>query len=305
MLQADLETAIDHQNESTSVDYKASFDFTCPAEWVEIVKDVVAFANSGGGVVIFGLNDNGTASEFDCRTLDALDPAALTDKIYRYTGQQFSAFSFLKTLRGGWLLFAIAVEGVTVPVVFSKPGTYDVGGGKQKTAFSAGTVYFRHGAKSEPANADDLRVFIETRIETMRKAWFEGIVKVVEAPADSRIEVISPKTAEVSAGPVRLVNDPAAPALRHVSLDETHPFRQKEVVAEINKFLAGTKTIIPYHIQCVRQVYGIETNPTFAYKMNHSAAQYSQAFVDWIMQQHSKNLDFFEDAKRRAQAKKD
>jgi predicted HTH transcriptional regulator len=53
MLQTDLETAIDHQSESTSVDYKSSFDFSSAAEWVEIVKDVVAFANSGGGVVIF------------------------------------------------------------------------------------------------------------------------------------------------------------------------------------------------------------------------------------------------------------
>jgi hypothetical protein len=156
-------------------------------------------------------------------------------------------------MAGRFLRFA--VDEVAAPIVFSKPGTYDVGGGKQKTAFSGGTVYFRHGAKSEPANADDLRIFIENRIEAMRKAWFEGIVKVVEAPPGSRVEVTPPETANASAGAVRLVNDPAAPALRHVPVDETHPFRQKEVVAEINRRLAGAKIIIPYHIQCVRQAY--------------------------------------------------
>jgi hypothetical protein len=305
MLQADLEIAIDHQSESSAVDYKSSFDAASSSEWIEIVKDLAAFANSGGGLVIFGISDDGLLSAFDCRVLNSLDPANLTDKIYKYTGQQFSGFSFLKTIRNEKQLFAIAVDGVAAPIVFSKPGTYDVGGGKQKTAFSAGTMYFRHGAKSEPANADDLRVFIENRIETMRREWFAGIVKVVEAPLGSQVEVTPPTAVDTSSGPVRLVNDPTAPAFRQVSVDETHPFRQKEVVAEVNKLLAGAKTIIPYHIQCVRQVYGIEGNPTFVYTMKHSSARYSQAFVEWIAQQHRENPDFFEDARQRAQAKKD
>jgi hypothetical protein len=243
-------------------------------------------------------------SAFDCRALNSLDPAILTDKIYKYTGQQFSGFTFLKTTRNEKPLFAIAVDGVDIPLVFSKPGTYDVGGGKQKTAFSAGTMYFRHGAKSEPANADDLRVFIDNRIEKMRREWFAGIVKVVEAPPGSHIEVTPPAAVDAASSPVRLVNDPAAPAFRQVSVDETHPFRQKEVVAEVNIRLAGAKTIIPYHIQCVRQAYGIEGNPTFVYTMKHSSARYSQAFVDWIVQQHTENPEFFEDARQRAHVKK-
>ena len=304
MPQVDLEIAIDHRTESSSVDYKASFDATSSAEWVEVVKDVVALANSGGGVVIFGIADDGAPSKFDCGTLEQLDPATLTDKIYKYTGQQFHAFTFLRAIRDGRLLFAIAVDGATVPIVFSKPGTYSVGDGKQKNAFSAGTVYFRHGAKSEPANSDDLRLFIEDRIEKMRKAWFEGIAKVVEAPPGSQIQVTTPEASEIAEGPVRLVNDPSAPAVRQLSVDETHPFRQKEVVKEVNRLLRGAKTINSYHIQCVRQAYGTEANPTFAYTMNYSSPRYSRAFVDWIIQQHSENPEFFEDAKRRAYPKK-
>lgn len=303
MIQADLETAIDHQSESGAVDYKASFDIDSAAEWLEIVKDIAAFANSGGGVIIFGLSDDGTLSAFDCRALHSLDPATITDKIHKYTGQQFSGFDFLRTTRNEKPLFAIAIEGVIAPLVFSKPGTYDAGGGKQKTAFSGGTVYFRHGAKSEPANADDLRNFIDNRIETMRREWFAGIVKVVEAPPGSRVEVTPPAAGDPT-GPVRLVNDPAAPAFRQISVDETHPFRQKEVVAEVNLRLAGAKTINPYHIQCVRQAYGVESNPTFVYRMRHSSARYSQAFVDWVVQQYTDNASFFDEARSRTQVKK-
>lgn len=304
MLQAEFEIAIDHRTESSSVDYKSSFDVNSAGDWVEIVKDLIAFANSGGGVVIFGLNDEGTASAFDCNALEALDPAMVTDKIYKYTGLQFHAFTFLRATRDGRGLFAIAIEGGNVPIVFSKPGTYDVGGGKQKTAFSVGTMYFRHGAKSEPANSDDLRVFIEDRIEKMRRAWFEGIVKVVEAPTGSQVQITAPDATTTQTASVRLVNDPTAPIYRQLSVDETHPFRQKEVVAEFNKAHVGTKEIVPHHVQCVRQVYGTDDNPTFAYKMKHSSARYSQAFVDWIVQRYADDPAFFEDAKRRVSEKK-
>src|SRR5580700_2803716 len=101
MLQADLEIAIDHGTESTSVDYKASFDANSPAEWLEVVKDVVAFTNSGGGVIVFGIADDGAMSAFDCGDLEKLDPAVVTDKIHKYTAHQFQAFTFLKTIRDG------------------------------------------------------------------------------------------------------------------------------------------------------------------------------------------------------------
>jgi len=298
MQQSDLETAIDLKTESSSVDYKSGFDINAPADWLEVVKDIVAMANSGGGLVIFGFADNGATSTFDCNVLEAIDPAMITDKIYKYTGQQFAAFTFLKSRRSARLLFAIVVQPVKVPIVFSKPGTYDIGGGKQKTAFSAGTVYFRHGAKSEPGNSDDLRTFQENRIEEMRKAWFEGIVKVVEAPPGSQIQIAPPQSPDAAVTAVRLVNDPAVPAFRQLSVDETHPFRQKDVVEEFNR-IVGTNRIVPYHVQCVRQVHHIDENPTFCYRMKRVSPRYSQAFVDWLIESHTANPDFFEEAKRR------
>ncbi len=41
-------------------------------------------------------------------------------------------------------------------MVFTRNGTDVTIKGKQKPAFVQGTVYFRHGAKSEPGNRDDL-----------------------------------------------------------------------------------------------------------------------------------------------------
>jgi len=239
MRKEDLEAAIFNGSESDRVEFKASFDATSAADWIEVIKDIVAIANSGGGAIIFGIADNGRSSEFDCASLSSLDPAEITDKIHKYTARQFHDFEIIRNV-GRHL--AVLIRGVAVPLVFSKPGTYDIGGGKQKTGFSMGTVYFRHGAKSEPGNSDDLRWFLEQRIEEIRKTWFEGIVKVVEAPPGSRVEVLPTTTSDAPTS-IRLVNDPAAPAYSQLSIDDTHEFRQKEVVAEINKALKGRKVI--------------------------------------------------------------
>ena len=48
---------------------------------------------------------------------------------------------------------AIKIGPAFPPIVFTRPGTYSVEGGRQKTAFSQGTVYFRHGAKKRPGIA--------------------------------------------------------------------------------------------------------------------------------------------------------
>jgi hypothetical protein len=51
-------------------------------------------ANSGGGIVVFGVNDDGTPATGDLKPIQALDPATFVDKIKKYTDQHFADFSF-------------------------------------------------------------------------------------------------------------------------------------------------------------------------------------------------------------------
>jgi hypothetical protein len=298
MRREDLKAAVAQGSESESVEYKASFDPKSSAEWLEIIKDIVALANSGGGIILFGVADGGGTTGFDCTPLNGIDPAELTDKVGKYTGQQFQAFELIKSDKDSTDPFAVLVHGVATPIVFSKPGTYDVGGGKQKTAFAAGTVYFRHGAKSEPGNSEDLRWFVERRVEEIRKSWLDGIVKVVEAPAGTHVQIV--ETIPSPTAGIRLVDDPTAPAFYRASVDETHPFRQKEVVEAINEALKGKKSIKAFQVQCVRHAHQIEQNPTLCYKQKYASARYSRAFVDWILAQYDADSAFFENAKIKA-----
>jgi len=171
-------------------------------------------ANSGGGVILFGLDSLGKPCEAELGPISALDPAEVADKISKYTGAVDLEFEIRELKKKRHNLVAFNIPEVSVPIVFRRPGTYDIGGGKQRTAFSAGTVYFRHGAKSEPGTTEDIGRAIERQLESIRKSWVKGVRKVVRAPQGSQVVLVRAGNQEKTSFPhlvsVRSVKDPNA-----------------------------------------------------------------------------------------------
>mgnify|MGYP001390755095 CR=1 FL=1 len=121
--------------ECSDLDFKAEFNSRDPHDWCEFVKDFVAMANSGDGRIVFGVNDDGSPAAAELTDIDSVDPAVIVDKVTRYTGQSFAAFSLEKSTRGGMPVVLVEIAPTCVPIVFTAQGTYDIGAGKQKSAF--------------------------------------------------------------------------------------------------------------------------------------------------------------------------
>jgi len=292
-----LERARNAKRESKYVDFKERFDVSSPRDWCEIVKDIVAMANSAGGVILIGVRNDGTPSGLDVTHFLNLDPAQLTDKIAKYTGEQFSNFEITEIDRDESRVALLLIYGVSIPMVFIKPGTYSIGGGRQQTAFGKGTIYFRHGAKSEPGNSNDLRKVIEREVERIRKSWLGNIRKVVEAPPGYSVEILPPEvrvSTQPTATPIRIVDEPGAPPYRLETPDHTHPHRQKEVIELVNQQLGGEKIINSYDVLSVRRVYEIdETKPQYCYNPKFGSPQYRDDFINWLIQCYEKDPLFF------------
>jgi len=208
-----IQRALTAKRESKYIEFKGTFDPNSPADWCEVIKDIVAIANSGGGVIVFGLDSSGLPTGTCLTALAQVDPADIGNKISKYTGPVQLEFEIRELRKRGKNLQAFVVQAVSIPIIFQKPGTYDIGSGKQKTAFSVGTVYFRHGAKSEPGNSDDIRSVIERHLEFIRRSWIKGVRKVVQAPEGSQIITIRPsgRLGPSSLSPtLRAVKDPTA-----------------------------------------------------------------------------------------------
>ncbi len=299
-MQSHLERAKKAKRESKYIDFKRSFSPQSQADWCEILKDIVAMSNSGGGCIVFGINNDLTPyDDCDVPTIRAIDPAVLVDKINKYTGVVFDGVTIETVMRGNQEFVTFLVEQSEFPIIFSKVGTYSLGDGKQKNAFSQGTLYVRHGAKSEPAVTDDVRCIFERKLEETRKAWAEGVRQVTEAPIGSQIDVVYSEYEDANSSvptTIRLVNDPSAPAFRQVSIDDTHPFRQTELIKRVNALLKSIK-INSYDIQSIRHAYNIDDIQEFKAQPRYGSAQYSDDFAHWIVDQYKNNPKFFNECR--------
>lgn len=288
------------KRESRQVEFKESFDVGSKQEWCEIIKDAIAIANSGGGIIVFGANSRGEPTGGDLSPLSGVDPATISDRVHPYTGTHSTDIEVVEVERGAQKLIGWYIAPSSIPIVFVQPGTSPIEGGRQKTAFGRGTVYFRHGAKSEPGTTEDIANAVERKLESMRKEWLAGVRKVVEAPAGSRVSLLPPEVRQSSspdAAPVRITDDPAAPAYRIVDPDSTHPFRQKELIAEVRSRLPDGIAFNSFDVVSVRHVHNIDNAREFSYKPRFGSRQYSQALVDWLVAQVEGDAEFFERAR--------
>src|SRR5487761_17864 len=81
-----IQKALTAKRESKYIEFKQGFDPNSAGDWCEIVKDIAAVANSGGGIIVFGLDNVGTPTGADLKALGSIDPADIGNKISKYTG---------------------------------------------------------------------------------------------------------------------------------------------------------------------------------------------------------------------------
>jgi hypothetical protein len=302
-----VERAETASSESKYIDFKREFDTDSAEAWCEVIKDIVAMANTGGGIIVFGVEDDGVAFKMDHKALLAYDTANITNKLAKYTSYQFDEVEIVEVKRGAAVHAAFLISAVEVPIVFAKPGTYDIGGGKQKTAFAQGTIYFRHGSKSEPGNRDDLSRWRDREIARARSTWLGGIRKVVEAKPSDTVTVLSNSAMSPKYGSIvnaAVSGDPSALRIAPTNAEEIWPHRQKDLIDKVNKALGDAK-INSHDIVCVKSKFDIlKSHPEFAYKPHKLASpQYSDSFVDWLVDQYKKNKNFFKKARDEYNAK--
>jgi hypothetical protein len=259
-------------------------------DYVELVRDIAAMANSGGGVIVL----DGIAG---------VDEELIHERLEQYAEPEFEGFTVEPLTRNGRPSTAVVVDEVrNTPLVFVQQGRYRDPDGVEHVAFARGGLYFRHGAKSDPATGQDVRDFIRRQLEATRTQWLANIRQVMHAPDGAEVAVIETAERDEEGRPtlIRLTTDPHAPLYGQVDPDQSHPYRQKEVIREVNARL-GEGTVNAFDVLSVRRVHAIseETRPEFVHVPKFGSPQYSDAFVDWLVAEQQRDPAFFANAKTR------
>ena len=113
---------------------------------------------------------------------------------------------------------------------------------------------------------------------------------LTKATGDADIVLAQGSAGSASVQVVEVPKDPS----------KSHPLRQKEVLQQVlsEKPDCGVNQ---FDIQCVCKVHGVKKRPEFFYQgsVKGSPAQYSPAFVAWIVTQYSNDPAFFAKARKK------
>lgn len=184
---------LNYQEEDSFVDYKLTFE-NDEKDWLEITKDVLAFSNTYGGYLVFGIRDAtyekiGLSEEVLGVTSNAnnimqkvnryIDPLvnSLRTKIVEEDGKKFS------------ILFI--PPSLDKTHIISKDASFKYQSGKEKKILNIGTTQVRRSAGNHMMDSRDLDDIVNRRISYFKESLMDKIARVVDSPKESEVLIVT------------------------------------------------------------------------------------------------------------------
>ena len=168
------------ETERDDLELKETLDPTVKRDRLQLVKEIVAMANTKGGRILVGVTDAGERVGIPEQDRTKWDGARIGDLVESYINPERVEISIVFSRDGcpdGTLVVELAVPyHREPPLVISKVGT-----DQQKRVLRKGDILVRNNTKVEPASRRD---FLRWRKED-RQRVFEGIEAIVLSPGST------------------------------------------------------------------------------------------------------------------------
>ena len=222
-----LRVAAAPNHETALCDLKAEFD--PQRSWPDLAKDIVAMSNSGGGILIFGISDDGRRIGLHRSLVKEFDAARINSRIEaRAPGARlqtaYAEFSYYRLMYG-----FLVVRSNDQLIVFEKDWSRPTGSANQEAVVRPGVLYVRGVAETRPAKQMDLSLIVQRLIQTGSQKLLARIEQTAAVPLSADLIVADPESPErglklVDAGhgqPVRIVDhgEDAVPIYEMISAD--------------------------------------------------------------------------------------
>lgn len=191
--------------EGQTQELKLTFDLNNPKAKVELVKDIVAMANGGGGRIIFGCNET-TQPGVDQALTRELDSAKVTDLVARFIRPATLEIRHdAIALDNNRCLYILIVTAADYPLVMAKKGDWPgMNNRKDKALFNEGDVWFRENTRVRRITFEYLRAWIEKIRQRERNGILERFNQVINVPDGAEIQIVSPSDGPIDT-PSRIV----------------------------------------------------------------------------------------------------
>ena len=156
-----LETFLDFYNnnvgESNNIEFKSSWIYD-----EKLVKIILGIANSGGGCIVFGINEENNTMNA-CGITELTDPADFFKKISKYIPDSILSKVELKNFIYDSDAYSEVMKNKKFQVVFINVNDDDlpVICKSEFNSIKKGDIYIRRGTSTEKINYDELQKLIE------------------------------------------------------------------------------------------------------------------------------------------------
>jgi hypothetical protein len=182
-------------------------------EKLELVKNIVAMANTNGGKIII--------NKLEGIPADAMDSAKLDDLVNKFVEPRIENIESSVDKKGK---VTIRVEASSRrPHVFIHEASYEGSKGRFKSAFHPGQVYVRHSSKTEPATADDLHFMIRSAVSS----WIGQLA--------NSLKELSLEIGGKGGIPVYPSDEPSALQISIKDVNEDYPYTTKTLGVALGK----------------------------------------------------------------------
>lgn len=193
---------VQRRTESAKLDYKREYDPSDAKNRIMLVKHVLAMANTAGGYVVFGVDDDGTLIGLDTTVAGRLDEATIRAQVAGYSSVPINLFVDNRVMYEETRLVVVTVLPLMDRIaVVNADGQYHEGS-RQSFAFRKGDVLVRHGSASERWNQADADYLFRRAALAQKEQWLQefsrDLSRVVQLARGDATPVIDEHTFEMA-----------------------------------------------------------------------------------------------------------
>ena len=185
-----MEYLLQYSEEDEFVDFKQTYNSKDPKHILSATEDIVAFANTKGGYLVFGVED----ATYSLIGLEEKDKSQLLDinkiiqKVNSYIEPELTSVRSKNIEKNGKSFVVIFVpESKGKTHIVKNDGKFKSSNGDLITKFHRGQIYVRRSASIAVVTSQELNMLIERRIDQYKEKLLERVARVVEAPFEQHV----------------------------------------------------------------------------------------------------------------------
>lgn len=151
------------QKESSEIEFKESFHSPKHKD-KKLHKWIASFANSNGGLIIYGVKNNGELIGLQNNKLRDFDNKILSEELLDYFAPEINFELFIKEVNGFELGFLYIHKAIEKPIITIKTANNSI---------QESDIFYRYPGQSRKISYGDLRKIIEDRYEKLNERWIK------------------------------------------------------------------------------------------------------------------------------------